>query len=113
MVVTFVPLELDRDASSELETDEPRSLESNRRRLASVVTTVASKYVSLYLNVVLFVAASEVKLRISKSSAPLMMKFGKDVSKTSFKFSAWYVLNASWNPSSSHTEVSTSMSFHS
>ena len=25
----------------------------------------------------------------------------------------WYVLNASWNPSSSHTEVSTTMSSHS
>ena len=98
MVVTFVPLELDRESSSELETSSPKSLESNRRRLAAVAVAAVfpdaskpsgnSKYVSLYLNDVLPVAASEVKLTISKSSAPVMIKFGKDVSKTSFKIFA-------------------------
>ena len=123
MVVTFVPLELDRESSSELETSSPKSLESNRRRLAAVAVAAVfpdaskasgnSKYVSLYLKDVLPVDASEVELMISKSSAPVMIKFGKSVSKTSRKLSAWYVLNASWNPSSSHTEVSTSISSHS
>ena len=54
----------------------------------------------------------EVKFKISKSSTPLKMKFGKNSSNTEAKLSAWFALNALVKLFISQTDVSTSISSH-